>query len=106
MSNRLRAVRPPLLFRFMKDIIRHHMADQQRGPGIMFPQVFTDGFRVVIGIAVPAEMPAGIVSPDIAAQITGTCFSCRSSFNSRPREGAIKVGEQIGKSGKFQFTPP
>ena len=38
--------------------------------------VFADDSSVVIGIAVPAEMGASVIGPNVAAQETGAFLAC------------------------------
>ena len=48
-------------------IARHQMADQQRGLWVMCCHVYLNGAHVIVGIAIPAQMAAGIIRANIAA---------------------------------------
>ena len=63
---------PASLLCLMNRILRPQMPDQQRRGRIVIPPVPQYIFTAGIGIAIPAEMPAGIILTDIPAQITGT----------------------------------
>ena len=51
-------------------IFRQYVSDQKRTARIMFFHILEYRLAVIVGIAVPAEMHAGIIRTDITAQQT------------------------------------
>ena len=60
-------VNPTLLLCVMHLIVRHQMTDQQRGMRIVSRHILSDRFCIVVGIAIPALVAAGVVRANIAS---------------------------------------
>ena len=58
------------------DVIFFDVSDQQRALWIVFLPVFDDQTLIEIGIAVPAEMKAGIICTDVVSQKAVAALSC------------------------------
>ncbi len=56
-------------------VFRAEVSDQKRGAGIVLFHGAEDGSSVRIGVAVAAEMSAGIVSADISGDVAGAFFA-------------------------------
>lgn len=59
-------VPPGSLLGVLDDIVLTQMADEERGAAVVFRPVAANGFLVVIGIAIQAAVPAGIVGAYIS----------------------------------------